>query len=79
VRGLHAYRLNKGEPPFQTITIGWWSLELRTAEVWDELNLKRVTNQQIEAMQRTIGRHFGVMADEIAASLSNPGYERYTK
>jgi hypothetical protein len=76
---FHAYRLSRGGPPFQTFTIGWWSVDLRTAEVWDELNLKRVTNQRIEAIQRRVRRRFVVTADEIAASLSNPCYGRYAK
>jgi hypothetical protein len=75
----HAYRLSKGEPPFQTFTIGWWSVDLRTGELWDELNSQRVTNRQIDAIQRTIRKRFGVSPEEIAGSRSKPCYERYVK
>jgi len=50
-------------------------VDLRTAEVWDA-NSKRVTNQQIRAIQRAIRRRFGVTAAEIAAALSAPCPER---
>ena len=73
----HAYRLSKGDEPqsYQTFTVGWWYVDLRTAEVWDA-NSKRVTNQQIRAIQRAIRRRFGVTAAEIAAALSAPCPER---
>ena len=54
----HAYGLTS-EPPFATLTIGWWSVDLRTAEVWDELDSKRVTNGETAAIQRTVRRRLG--------------------
>jgi len=74
----HAYGLTSG-PPFATLTIGWWSVDLRTAEVWDELSSKRVTSGEIAAIQRTVRRRLGVKAEEISAAFANPCYERYSK
>jgi hypothetical protein len=75
----HAYRLSIGGPPFMTVTVGWWSVDLRTAEVWDELNRKRVVNPQIDAIQRSARRRLRVGPDEISSSISNPCYERKSK
>jgi hypothetical protein len=75
----HAYRLSASGPPFMTITVGWWSVDLRTAEVWDELNRKRAVNPQVDAIQRSVRRRLRVRGDEISTSISNPCYERYSK
>ncbi len=74
---FHAWRTGKGEPPLQTFTVGWWSVDLRTGEVWDELSSTRVTSQQIESIQRRIRRRLRVQDTEIAPSLANPCYKRY--
>ncbi len=74
----HAYQLSSG-PPYMTFTLGWWSVDVRTAEVWDDLNSKRVTNEAIEEIQGSVRKRLGVTPEEIAASISNPCYERYSK
>ncbi len=74
---FHAWRTRKGERPVQTFTVGWWSVDLRTGEVWDELSSTRVTSQKIESIQRRIRRRLRVQDTEVAASLANPCYERY--
>jgi hypothetical protein len=33
----HAYGIGATAPQFFTVTLGWWSVDLRTGEVWDEL------------------------------------------
>ncbi len=70
----HAYHLSK--PPSMTFTLGWWSIDNRTAEVWDDLNSKLMTNQRITEIQRAIRKRLGVTDDEVLKSISNPCYER---
>jgi hypothetical protein len=75
----HAYALGGIAPQFMTFTLGWWSVDLRTAEVWNELRSERVTGPQIEQMQRAIRKRLAVTMDEVAASVADPCYGRYTK
>jgi hypothetical protein len=79
----HAYALGGDpheDPPLNmTFTVGWWSVDLRTAEVWDELNSKRTTNQKIDALQRDIRKRLRVTAEEISAAVAKPCYERYSR
>jgi hypothetical protein len=73
----HAY-LNTGEAPaVRTLTLGWWSVDLQTAEVWDELNSRRVTTRQVEEIQHTLRKRLEITAEAISASISQPCYDRY--
>jgi len=76
---FHAYR-DVGEPPFmRAATVGWWSVDLRTGEVWDEVNSKRVTTQQIETIQGTVRKRLGITDEEVSVAISKPCYDRYSK
>jgi hypothetical protein len=70
----HAYRTSK--PPSMTLTTGWWSIDIRTAEMWDDLKLQRMTNQRIVAIQQAIRKRLGVARNEVLRSISTPCYER---
>ena len=72
----HVYRSSGVETQALKVTIGWWFVDLRTGDVWDQ-NSKYVTNPQIVALQRSIRRHLSVSADEIAWSRSSPCDARY--
>jgi hypothetical protein len=74
----HAYRVTPGDETM-TFTVGWWSVDLPTGEVWDEVYSKRVTNREIEAIQTAIRRRLRVTPAEASASISRPCYERYSK
>jgi hypothetical protein len=73
----HAYR-DIGEAPLvRTLTLGWWSVDLQTGEVWDELNSRRVTTRQVEEIQHTLRKRLEITAEAISASISKPCYDRY--
>jgi hypothetical protein len=72
----HVYRTSGSEPHMLKVTIGWWFVDLRTGDVWDQ-NSKYATNRQIDALQRSIRKHLAVTADEIAWSRSSPCDARY--
>lgn len=73
----HAYR----DDPSRTLafTIGWWSVDLSTAEVWDDTRERRITNPQIDSLQRAIRNRLHVTTDEISSARSHPCYERYSQ
>jgi hypothetical protein len=68
----HAYQI-RGTMAFP---IGYWSIDARTAEVWNDLILERVTNKRLAPVQLAIRKRLGVTDNEQSASLSNPCYER---
>src|SRR5436190_24059613 len=43
----HAYQ----SPGTMAFTLGWWSIDTRTAEVWDDLIRERITNQRLASVQ----------------------------
>jgi hypothetical protein len=71
----HAYQI-RGTTNFP---IGYWSIDTRTAEVWNDVILERVTNKRLARVQLTIRKRLGVTDDEQSASLSNPCYQRDSK
>ena len=73
----HAYR----DDPSRTLafTIGYWSVDLSTAEVWDDTRERRITNPQIDSLQRAIRNRLHVTTDEISSARSHPCYERYSQ
>jgi hypothetical protein len=73
----HAFRMSK--PPSMALTLGWWSIDNRTAEVWDDLRFEHVTNQAISAIPRGIRKRLGVTDDEVLRSISRPCYQRDSK
>jgi hypothetical protein len=75
----HAYGLIGEAPNFMTATLGWWSVDLRTGEVWTELSSQRVISAKITKMQQQVRRRLGVSDGEVSASIANPCYERYSK
>jgi hypothetical protein len=52
----HAYQ----SPGTMTFTVGWWSIDTRTAEVWDDLIRERITNSRLAPVQLTIRKRLGV-------------------
>lgn len=75
----HAYVISGSEPEFNTATLGWWSVDLRTGEVWNELGSERITGDKISRMQRKIRKRLAVSSSEVSASIASPCYERYSK
>ena len=71
----HAYQ----SPGTMTFTVGWWSIDTRTAEVWDDLIRERVTEKRLVPVQLTIRKRLGVTNNELSASIFNPCYERDSK
>jgi len=71
----HEYTLGGSAPYFNTATLGWWSVDLRTGEVWNE-NSKRITNSRLVRMQREIRRRLGVLDGEVSAAIANPCDDR---
>jgi hypothetical protein len=74
----HEYTLGGSAPYFNTATLGWWSVDLRTGEVWNE-HSERVTNSRLVRMQRGARKHHGVRDGEVSAAVANPCDERYSK
>lgn len=68
----HAYQI-RGK---MTFPVGYWSIDTRTAEVWNDVIFERVTNKRLAPAQRAIRKRLGVTDNEQSASLSNPCYER---
>ena len=71
----HAYQ----SPGTMTFTIGYWSIDTRTAEVWSDLIFERITNQRLTPVQLAIRKRLGVTKNEQSASISSPCYERDSK
>lgn len=71
----HAYQ----RPGKVTFPVGYWSIDTRTAEVWNDLTSERMSNKQLARVQRAIRKRLGVTDHEQSASLSNPCYERGSK
>jgi len=70
----HAYQI-RGT---MTFPVGYWSIDTRTAEVWNDLILERVTNKRLARVQLAIRKRLGVTDNEQSASLSKPCYERHS-
>jgi hypothetical protein len=70
----HAYQAGT-----MTFTLGWWSIDTRTAEVWSDLLFERITNQRLAPIQLAIRKRLGVTDKEQSASVSSPCYERDSK
>ena len=62
-----------------TFPVGYWSIDTRTAEVWNDLISERVSNKQLVRVQLAIRKRLGVTDHEQSASISNPCYERDSK
>jgi len=75
----HVYSIGGEAAYFNTATLGWWSVDLRTAEVWNELGSERVTTPEIGRIPRELRKRLGVSDDEVSASIANPCFERYLK
>lgn len=75
----HFYTLGGIAPEFTAPTLGWWSVDLRTGEVWNEGHSERVTSRRILRMQRGVRKRLGVSDGEISAAIAKPCYERYSK
>ena len=74
--GCVVYHVYRDSPSLIAFTVGWWSIDTRTAEVWDELARKRVTGQRITPIQRAIRKRLGVTDHEQNESALKPCYER---
>jgi len=68
----HAYQI-RGK---MTFPVGYWSIDTRTVEVWNDVIFERVTNKRLAPVQLAIRKRLGVTDNEQSASLSNPCYER---
>ncbi len=68
----HAYQ----RPGTITFPVGYWSIDTRTAEIWNDLTSERISNKQLARVQLAIRKRLGVTNNEQGASLSNPCYER---
>jgi hypothetical protein len=60
----------------RTFTIGWWSVDVRTAEVWDDVKSERITSQRVASIQQAIRRRLGVTEEERSRSISKPCRDR---
>ena len=73
----HAYQNPKEAG--MTFTLGYWSIDTRTAEVWSDLIFERIANQRLAPIQLAIRKRLGVTDNEQRASISNPCHERDSK
>jgi len=71
----HAYQI-RGTTTFP---VGYWSIDTRTAVVWNDLIFERVTNRRFAPIQLAIRKRLGVTDNEQSASISNPCYGRDSK
>jgi hypothetical protein len=71
----HAYQV-RGT---MTFPVGYWSIDTRTAEVWNDLIFERVSNKRLAAVQLAIRKRLGVRDNEQSVSISNPCYGRDPK
>jgi len=71
----HAYQI-RGT---MTFPVGYWSIDARTAEVWNDLIFERVTNKRLAPVQLAVRKRLGVRDNEQSAAISNPCYKRDSK
>jgi hypothetical protein len=75
----HVYRLSlpqfAGDQQIHTNTFGWWSIDTRTAEVWD-VHEARVESPKLVLIQQSIRKRLRVTSDEQKQSISKPCDER---
>jgi hypothetical protein len=69
----HVYRDTAG---MQAFTVGFWSIDTRTAEAWDETFRMRVTHPRVASIQQAIRKRLGVTDHELNVSISKPCYGR---
>ena len=71
----HAYQI-RGTTTFP---VGYWSIDTRTAEVWNDPIFEPVTKKRLTPVQLAIRKRLGVRDNEQSASISNPCYARDSK
>jgi len=69
----HAYYSSSFEQRDETV--GWWEIDLRTAEIWNDNDL-RLANRQIERVQQAIRRRLHVTEEERSLSVSRACIKR---
>jgi hypothetical protein len=52
--GCAVYHVYRDRSDLMAFTIGFWSIDVRTGEVWDESTQVRVTNERVAQIQRAI-------------------------
>jgi hypothetical protein len=52
--GCAVYHVYRDRSDLMAFTIGFWSIDVRTGEVWDESTQVRVTNERVAKIQRAI-------------------------
>jgi len=74
--GCVVYHVFRDTARREAFTVRFWSIDTRTAEVWDETFRTRVTFQRIAPIQRAIRKRLGVTDREENESIAKPCYER---
>ncbi len=74
--GCVVYHVYRDTARTEAFTVGFWSIDTRTAEVWDEVFRMRVIYPRVAPIQRAIRKRLGVNDYEQNESISNPCYER---
>jgi hypothetical protein len=74
--GCLVYHVYQDTARMQAFTLRFWSIDARTAEVWDETFRMRVTDPRAAPIQRAIRKRLGVTDHEQNESISKPCYER---
>ena len=67
----HLYVPGGSVPEFNTATLDWLSVDLRTGEVWNFQN-GRIANVRVERMQRELRKRLGVSDAEVSAAIAKP-------
>ena len=71
----HAYQIRGTN----TFPVGYWSIDTRTAEVWNDLIFERITSKRLIPIQLAIRKRLDMTDSEQRASISNPCYGRDSK
>ena len=74
--GCVVYHVYRDTARTMAFTVGFWSIDTRTAEMWNETFRMRVTYPRVAPIQRAIRKRLGVTDREQKESISKPCYDR---
>jgi hypothetical protein len=60
-------------------TVGFWSVDVRTGEVWDDLLFVRIDNERLLQLQQLIRERLHVREEEKVSAINTPCYSRPSK
>jgi hypothetical protein len=77
--GCDVYHVFRDSPNNMASTVGFWSVDVRTGEVWDDLLFVRIDNERVVQLQQIIWERLHVTAEEKVRAINTPCYSRLSK